>query len=101
MGNRPALPVVEEALAHVDCPSGASVTRCLGVCPGLGFGFRVGVPGSRMGWDGASASGLLRRLVFRIRYLAIGGGHIVGRNGEAVDSEDGDRHKWRVKHRGW
>ena len=52
-----------------------------------------------MGWDGASVSGSLRRLVFRIRYLAIGGGHVVGHDSEAVDSEDRDRHKWRAKQR--
>ena len=53
-----------------------------------------------MGWDGASASRLLRRLVFHVWYLVIGGGHVVGRDGEAVDSEDRDRHKWRAKCRG-
>ena len=73
-----------------------TVTHCLGVRLGLGFGFGVGVPESGMGWDGASASGSLRRLVFRIRYLVIGGGHLVGHDGEAVDSEEGDRHEWRA-----
>ena len=77
-----------------------SVTHCLGVRLGLGFRFRVGVPESRMGWDGASASRSLHRLVFRVRYLAIGRGHVVGHDGKAVDSEDGDRHEWRAKHRG-
>ena len=53
------------------------------------------------GWVGtASVSRLLRRLVFRVRYLVIGGGHVVGRDGEAVDSEEGDRHEWRAKRRG-
>ena len=74
--------------------------RCLGVRLGLGFGVGVGVPESGMGWDGASVSRSLCQLVFRIRYLVIGGGHIVGRDGEAVDSEDGDRHEWRAKCRG-
>ena len=35
--------------------------------------------------DGASASGSLCRLCFRIRYLAMGGGHIAGHDGEASD----------------
>ena len=65
------------------------VTRCLGVCPDLGFGFGVGVPESGVGWDGASASGSLRRLDFRVWYLAIGRGRVVEREGEAVDSMEG------------
>ena len=80
--------------------SEVDVTRCLGVHPGPGFGFGVRVPESGMGWDGASASGLLCQLVFRVQYLVIGGGHVVGCNGEAVDSEEGDRHEWRAKRRG-
>ena len=53
-----------------------------------------------MGWDRASVSESLCQLIFRVWYLAIGGGHVMRRNGEAVDSEDGDRHKWRAKRRG-
>ena len=71
----------------------SSVTRCLRVDPDLGFRFRVGVPESGVGWDGASASGLLRQLDFHIRYLAIGRGRIVGRDGEAVDLNEGDGHE--------
>ena len=70
-----------------------TVTRCLRVRPDLGFGFGVGVPESWVGLDGASASGLLRRLNFCIQYLAIGGGRITGCNGETVDLDEGDRHE--------
>ena len=69
--------------------SGTTVTRCLGVHLDPGFGFGVGVPESRVGLDGASASGSLRRLNFRVWYLAIGG----GRDSKAVDSDEGDRHE--------
>ena len=67
--------------------------RCLGVRPDPGFGFGVGVPESGVGWDGASASGSLRRLDFHVQYLAIGRGRVVGRDGEAVDSNGGDAHE--------
>ena len=67
-----------------------TVTRCLGVDPDLGFGFRVGVPESGVGWDGASVSGSLRRLDFRVRYLARGGGRVAGGDNKAVDSNGGD-----------
>ena len=67
--------------------------RCLGVRPDPGFGFRVGVPESGVGLDGASVSRLLCRLDFHVRYLAIGGGHVAGRDGKAVDSDKGDRHE--------
>ena len=70
-----------------------SVTCCLGVRPDPGFRFGVGVPESGVGLDRASASGSLCRLDFRVRYLAIGGGCIVGHDGEAVDSDEGDRHE--------
>ena len=65
--------------------------RCLGVHPDPGFGF--GAPESGVGWDGASASGSLRRLDFRIRYLAMGRGRIAGRDDEAVDSNGGVAHE--------
>ena len=42
----------------------------------LGFGFGFGVPEAGVGLDGASASRSLRRLDFRVRYLAMGGGHV-------------------------
>ena len=77
----------------VDSPGCVSVMRCLGVHPDPGFRFGVGVPESGVGLDRASASGSLRRLDFRVRYLVIGGGRVVGRDGEAVDSDEGDRHK--------
>ena len=64
--------------------------RCLGVIPDPGFRFGVGVPESGVGWDGASASGSLRRLDFRVRYLVRGRGHVAGRDNEAVDSNGGD-----------
>ena len=40
--------------------------------------------------DGASASGLLRQLNFRIRYLAMGGGHAAGCDSKASDWMMGD-----------
>ena len=67
--------------------------RCLGVRPDPGFRFRARVPESGVGLDGASASGLLHQLDFCVRYLAIGRGRIAGRNGEAVDSDEGDGHE--------
>ena len=70
-----------------------SVMCCLGVRPDPGFGFGVGVPESGVGWDGASASGSLRRLNFRIWYLAIGRGRVAGCDGKAVDSDGGDAHE--------
>ena len=70
-----------------------SVTCCLGVRLDPGFGFGVRVPESGVGLDGASVSGSLHRLDFRVRYLAIGRGRVTGHNGEAVDSDEGDRHK--------
>ena len=67
-----------------------AVTRCLGVRPDPGFRFGVGVPESGVGWDGASASGSLRRLDFRVWYLARDRGHVAGCNNEVVDSNGGD-----------
>ena len=49
----------------------------------LGFGFGVAETG--VGMDRASASGSLRRLNFRIWYLAMGGGHAIGHDGKASD----------------
>ena len=69
------------------------VTHCLRVHLDPGFGFGVGVPESGVGWDGASASGSLRRLDFCVRYLVIGRGHVVGHDGEVVDSNGGDAHE--------
>ena len=77
------------------------VTHCLGVCPDPGFRFGVGVPESGVGWDRASASGSLRRLDFRVRYLAIGRGRVAGRDGEAVDSDGGDAHERESQHGGY
>ena len=74
--------------------------RCLGVRLDPGFGFGVGVLESGVGWDGASASGSLRRLDFRIRYLARGRGHVVGRDNEAVNSNGGDVHGQESQCRG-
>ena len=48
---------------------------------------------SGVGLDRASASGSLCRLDFRIRYLAIGSRHVVGHDGEAVDSDERDGHE--------
>ena len=59
----------------------------------MAFGFRVGVPESGVGWDGASASRLLRRLDFRVRYLVMGRGRVAGRDDKAVDSNGGDAHE--------
>ena len=67
--------------------------HCLGVRPDPGFGFGVGVPESRVGWDGASANGSLRRLNFRVQYLVMGRGCIVGCDNKAVDSNRGDVHE--------
>ena len=72
---------------------GVSVTCCLGVCLDLGFGFGVRVPESGVGWDGASVSGLLRRLNFCVQYLARGRGRVAGCDNEAVDSNGGDVHE--------
>ena len=66
---------------------------CLGIHPDPGFGFGVRVLESGLGWDRASASGLLRQLDFRIWYLAMGRGHVAGHNDEAVDSNGGDAHE--------
>ena len=59
------------------------------------FGFGFGVPGSIVGWDEASVSGLLRRLDFHVRYLRIVRGHAAGRDGEAgkwtKEDDDGQR----------
>ena len=81
-------------------PCGAPVTRCLGVRPDPGFGFGVRVPESGVGWNGASASGLLCRLDFRVRYLAMGRGCVAGRDDEAVDSNGGDAHEQELRCRG-
>ena len=72
----------------------ALVTRCLRVRLDPGFGFGVGVPESRVGWDGASASRSLHRLDFHVWYLVIGRGRVAGHNGEAVDSDGGDAYEW-------
>ena len=72
---------------------GLGITRCLRVRPDLGFGFGVRVPESGVGWDGASASRSLHRLDFRVRYLAIGRGRVMGRDNEVVDSSGGDAHE--------
>ena len=72
---------------------GGTVMHCLGVHPDLGFGFGVRVSESGVGLDRASASRLLRQLDFRVRYLVIGRGHVVGHDGEAVDSDEGDGHE--------
>ena len=66
---------------------------CLGVRPDPGFGFGVGVPESGVGWDVASVSRSLRRLDFRVWYLAMGRGCVVGCDDEAVDSNGGDAHE--------
>ena len=58
-----------------------------------GFGFGGGVPESGVGWDGASASGSLRRLDFHVWYLVMGRGHVAGCDNEAVDSNGGDVHE--------
>ena len=63
------------------------------MCPDLGFRFGVRVPESGVGWDRASASRLLCRLNFHIRYLARGRGCVAGRDDEAVDSNGGDVHE--------
>ena len=55
------------------------------LCSGSEFGFRFGVPEAGVGMDGASASGSLRRLCFRVWYLATGGGHVVGCDSKARD----------------
>ena len=70
-----------------------SVTRCLGVRLDLGFGFGVRVPESGVRLDRASACRSLRRLDFRVRYLAIGRGRVVGCDSKAVDSDGGDAHE--------
>ena len=57
--------------------------------PDLKFRFGFRVPESRVGLDRASASGSPRRLNFRVRYLAVGGGHVAGRDGEASDRMKG------------
>ena len=61
--------------------------------PEFGFGFRVLEAG--VGMDGASASGSLRQLCFHIWYLAMSGGHVMGRDGEASDWMRGDDNEWR------
>ena len=73
--------------------SSTVVTCCLGVCPDPGFRFGVRVLESGVGWDGASVSGSLRRLDFRVRYLAMGRGRVAGRDDEVVDLNGGDAHK--------
>ena len=70
-----------------------TVTRCLRVRPDPGFRFGVGVLESGVGWDGASVSGLLHRLDFRVRYLAMGRGCVAGHDDETVDLNGGDAHK--------
>ena len=61
--------------------------------PDPGFGFRVGVLESGVGWDRASASRSLRRLDFCVRYLVRGRGRVVGCDDKAVDSNGGDVHE--------
>ena len=53
--------------------------------PDPDFRFRFKVPESGVGMDGASASRSLRRLCYRIWYLAMGGGHVAEHNGKASD----------------
>ena len=55
--------------------------------PEFGFGFRALETG--VGLDGASASGSLCQLNFRVRYLVIGGGHVTGHDDEARDQTKG------------
>ena len=62
-------------------------------CPDPGFGFGVRVPGSIVGWDEASVSGLLRRLDFRVWYLAIDGGHAAGHDGKVGKRTKGDNNE--------
>ena len=62
-----------------------SVDRFVTGSPDLEFGFRFGVLETGVGMDGASVSGSLCRLCFRVQYLAMGGGHIARRDGEASD----------------
>ena len=45
--------------------------------------------------DRASVSGSLCRLCFHIRYLAMGGGHVAGRDGEASDWMGEGNDEWR------
>ena len=73
-----------------------AVHTCLENCytlfwgsPDLKFSFGFGVLESGVGLDGASVSGSLCQLDFRVRYLAIGGGHVVGHDGEASDRMKG------------
>ena len=79
---------------------GVIVMRCLGVRPDPGFRFGVRVPESRVGWDGASASGSLCRLDFHVWYLAMGRGRVTGCDDEAVDSNGGDAHEQELQCRG-
>ena len=72
------------------CPG---VTCCLGVRLDPGIGCGVGVPESRVGWDGASVSGSLRRLEFRVQHLAMGRGRVAGCDDKTVDSNRGDAHE--------
>ena len=54
-----------------------------GLDPEFGFGF--GVPKGRVWMDWASASESLHQLCFCVRYLTMGGGHVMRRDGEASD----------------
>ena len=62
--------------------------------PEFGFGFGVLEVGVWMDW--ASASGSLHRLCFHIQYLTMGGGHIVGCDGEASDWTRRTMAMWRA-----
>ena len=70
-----------------------TVTRCLGVSLDMVFGFGFGVPESGVGLDRVSASRSLCQLDFHIRYLAIGGGRVVGCDSKASDLDEGDQHE--------
>ena len=58
--------------------------------PGPEFRFGFGVLEARVGLDRASASGSLCQLDFCIQYLAMGGGHITGRDNKASGWTKGD-----------
>ena len=65
------------------------------------FGFGFGVPETRVGLDGASVSGSLCQLDFRVLYLAMGAGHAVGHDGEASDWMKGDDNEQRLNTKGF
>ena len=63
--------------------------------PDLEFRFGFGVSEAGVGLDGASATRSLHQLDFCVQYLAMGGGHTMGCNGEASDWMKGDDNKRR------